>query len=166
MIVSCFYCMRKGHSARFCKVRKVFVPRGILKWVPKNLKGSCDQINSYGPKFVRGPNLGAWSYSFVGYLKEFIILEVENQGWKRIFVLDFLLQILFVVWLLECHVHFFNHVYNYLTLKFPLKNKSFLLKWCFPTHELWMISLDVFKYKITHLRKGSLCISILILLCQ
>jgi len=57
-VVSCFYGMRKGHSVRFCKVRKVFVPRGILKWVPKNLKGSYDQINSNGPKFVRGPNLG------------------------------------------------------------------------------------------------------------
>jgi len=28
-VVSCFYCMRKGHSIRFCKVRKVHVPRGI-----------------------------------------------------------------------------------------------------------------------------------------
>jgi len=25
-IVSFFYCMRKGHSIRFCKVRKVFFP--------------------------------------------------------------------------------------------------------------------------------------------
>jgi len=40
LIVPFFYCIRKGHFDRFCKVRKVLVPRGILKWVPKNLKGS------------------------------------------------------------------------------------------------------------------------------
>jgi len=28
-VVSCFYCMRKGHSIKFCKVRKVFVPNGL-----------------------------------------------------------------------------------------------------------------------------------------
>ena len=37
-VVCCFYCMRKGHSVRFCKIRKKFVPKGILKWVPKNPK--------------------------------------------------------------------------------------------------------------------------------
>jgi len=57
LVVSCFYCMRKAHSVRFCKVRKVFVPRGILKWVPQNLKGSYNQFNSNGPKFKKGPNL-------------------------------------------------------------------------------------------------------------
>ena len=40
-------------------MRKFFVPMGILKWTPKNLKGSHDQIHSNGPKFVRGLNLGA-----------------------------------------------------------------------------------------------------------
>ena len=37
-VVCCFYCMRKGHFVRFCKIRKVSVPKGILKWVPKNPK--------------------------------------------------------------------------------------------------------------------------------
>jgi len=48
-VVFYFYCMRKGHSIRFCKLRKVLVPGGILKWVPKNLKGSYNQFNSNGP---------------------------------------------------------------------------------------------------------------------
>ena len=49
--------MRKGHFVRFNKVRKVFVPRGILKWVPKNHKGSYNEFNSNGPKFKKRPNL-------------------------------------------------------------------------------------------------------------
>jgi len=56
-VVSCFYCMRKGHSISFCKIQKVLVPKGILKWVPKNLKVPNNKNNLYGPKFVRGPNL-------------------------------------------------------------------------------------------------------------
>jgi len=49
--------MRKGHSVSFCKILKVSVPMGILKWVPKNPKVPNNQINVYGPKFVRGLNL-------------------------------------------------------------------------------------------------------------
>jgi len=30
-VVCCFYCMKKGHSVRLCKIRKVYVPKGILK---------------------------------------------------------------------------------------------------------------------------------------
>ena len=30
-VVSCFYCMKKGHSVRFCKIKKYFVPKGNLK---------------------------------------------------------------------------------------------------------------------------------------
>jgi len=56
-IVSCLYCMKKGHFVRFCRVRKFSVLKGILKWVPRNSKDSNDPINTYGPKFVRGPNL-------------------------------------------------------------------------------------------------------------
>jgi len=56
-VVCCFYCMRKGHSVRFCKIRKFYVAKGILKWVPKNAKVPWNQINIHGPKFVRGPDL-------------------------------------------------------------------------------------------------------------
>jgi len=56
-VVCCFYCMKKGHSVRFCKIRKFSVPKGILKWVPKNPKVPCNQINIHGLKFVRGPDL-------------------------------------------------------------------------------------------------------------
>jgi len=55
--VSCFYCMKKGHSVRFCRVRNFFVPKGILKWVPKNSKVPNVPTNTHGPKFTRGPNL-------------------------------------------------------------------------------------------------------------
>ena len=37
-VVCLFYCMRNGHSFRFYKIWNVSVPRGILKWVPKNPK--------------------------------------------------------------------------------------------------------------------------------
>jgi len=30
-VVTCVYCMKKGHSVRFCKIRKKFVPRGYMK---------------------------------------------------------------------------------------------------------------------------------------
>ena len=56
-VVSCFYCMKKGHSVRFYRVKKFSVPRGVLKWVPNNSKVHNDQINAHGPKFTRGPNL-------------------------------------------------------------------------------------------------------------
>jgi len=56
-VVSCFYCMKKGHCVRFCRVSKFHVPKGILKWVPKNSKDSNDPINANGPNFVKRPNL-------------------------------------------------------------------------------------------------------------
>jgi len=34
-VVSCFYCMKIGYSVRYCKIRKVLVPRSILKCIPK-----------------------------------------------------------------------------------------------------------------------------------
>ena len=52
-VVTCFYCMKRGHSVRFCKIRKFFVPKGVMKWIPKNPKGSKDPIDAHGPKFVR-----------------------------------------------------------------------------------------------------------------
>ena len=56
-VVCCLYCMKKGPSVRFCKIIKVYVPKGILKWVPKILKDPNDLTNTHGPKFVRGPIL-------------------------------------------------------------------------------------------------------------
>jgi len=56
-IVLCFYCMKMGHSVRFCRVRKFFVPRGVLKWVPKNFKDPNVPVNAHGPKFKRRRNL-------------------------------------------------------------------------------------------------------------
>ena len=39
-VVTCFYCMKKGHSVRFCKIRKFLVPRGFMKWITKGCEVS------------------------------------------------------------------------------------------------------------------------------
>jgi len=49
--------MKKGHSVRFCKIRKYSVPRGFMKWIPKGCDVSNCKEKSNGPKFVSGPNL-------------------------------------------------------------------------------------------------------------
>ena len=59
--------MKKGHSVRFCKIRKVSFLKGILKWVPKILKVPKVATNIIGPKFIRGPNLASY-YFLVGIL--------------------------------------------------------------------------------------------------
>ena len=48
--------MKKGHTVRFCRVRKFYVHKGILKWVSKLPKAPTNII---GPKFIRGPNLAS-----------------------------------------------------------------------------------------------------------
>ena len=58
-VVCCFYCMKKCHTVRFCKIRKVYVPKGILKWVSKILKAPKVATNIIGPNFIRGPNLAS-----------------------------------------------------------------------------------------------------------
>ena len=30
-IVTCFYCMKKGHSVRLCKIRNYYVPKGFMQ---------------------------------------------------------------------------------------------------------------------------------------
>jgi len=47
--MTCFYCMRKGHSMRNCRVRKFYVPKGLVRWVLKNITNTC------GPRFNRVP---------------------------------------------------------------------------------------------------------------
>ena len=61
-VVTCCYCMKRGHSIRFCKIRKYSVPRGFMKWISKGCEVSNDKNKSNGPTFVRGPNLVAWIY--------------------------------------------------------------------------------------------------------
>jgi len=58
-VVTCFYCMKIGHYVRYCKIKKISIPKGVMKWIPKNPKASTNPINDHGPKFVRGPNLVA-----------------------------------------------------------------------------------------------------------
>jgi len=56
-VVTCFYCMKIGHSVRFCKIRKYVILIGFMKWIPKCCKGSYDECKPNGPTFIRGPNL-------------------------------------------------------------------------------------------------------------
>jgi len=56
-IVTCFYCMKRGHSVRFCKIRKYVIPKGFMKWIPKCNKDLIDECKLNGPTFIRGPNL-------------------------------------------------------------------------------------------------------------
>ena len=58
-VVTCFYCMKNGHSIRFCKIRKLYVPRGFMKWIPKGCEVPNEKKNSIEPTFVKGPNLVA-----------------------------------------------------------------------------------------------------------
>ena len=58
-VVTCFYCIKKGHSVRFCKIRKFFVPKGYMKWIPKGCEVPNEKKKSIGPTFVKGPNLVA-----------------------------------------------------------------------------------------------------------
>jgi len=51
--------MKRGHSVRYCKIKNFYVPKAVMKWIPKNLKALTNPINSHGPKFVRGSNLVA-----------------------------------------------------------------------------------------------------------
>jgi len=82
-VVTCFYCMKRGHSVRFCKIRKYFVPKGILKLIPKGCEVSNDKAESKGPTFIRGPNLVAWIYCVVGILREAWSLELSDQAFRR-----------------------------------------------------------------------------------
>jgi len=51
--------MKRGHSVRFCDIRRFFLPKGIMRWIPENFEVPHDKANAKGPTFVRGPNLVA-----------------------------------------------------------------------------------------------------------
>ena len=69
-VVTCFYCMKKGHSVRFCKIRKFSVPRGYMKWIPKECEVPNEKKKSIGSTFVKGPNLVAWTHTCAGNLNK------------------------------------------------------------------------------------------------
>jgi len=56
-VVTCFYCMQKGHSVRYCKLRKSLIPKGNYKWISRCIANSKDKSNTKGPKFFKGSNL-------------------------------------------------------------------------------------------------------------
>ena len=57
LVVTCFYCMKKGHSVRYCKFRKSPVPKGMYKWIPRYTVNTKDKSNTEGRKFFKGSNL-------------------------------------------------------------------------------------------------------------
>ena len=67
--------MKRGHSVRFCKIRKYFVPRGFMKWIPKGCEVSNQKNKSNGPTLVRGPNLVAWIHFDAGILEKHEVLS-------------------------------------------------------------------------------------------
>jgi len=69
-VVTCFYCMKRDHSVRFCKIRNFSVPKGVMMWVPKNYEVPNDKDNAKGYTFVRGPNLVARFHGFAGFLRD------------------------------------------------------------------------------------------------
>ena len=75
--------MKRGDSIRFCKIRKYFVPKGIMRWIPKSSAVPIDKAESKGPTFVRGPNLVAWIYCVAGILKEAWSLKLFDQAFGR-----------------------------------------------------------------------------------
>ena len=48
-IVTCFYFMKRDHSVRFCKIRKYFVPKGVMRWIPKGSEVLSDKCNAKDP---------------------------------------------------------------------------------------------------------------------
>jgi len=48
--IACFYCTRKGHSVRNCRIRKFSVPEGLVSWMPKSTS------NTARPKLNRVSN--------------------------------------------------------------------------------------------------------------
>jgi len=51
--------MKRGHSVRFCNIGKYFVPKVILKWVPKVSEVPKTSTNIIGLKFIRVPHLAS-----------------------------------------------------------------------------------------------------------
>jgi len=56
-VVTCFYCMKKGHSVRYYRFQKYLVPKRIFKWILICFDGSKDKSNTKGLKFFKGSNL-------------------------------------------------------------------------------------------------------------
>ena len=76
---TCFYCMKKGHSVRFCKIRKYCVPKGLMKWIPKGCDVSNSKEKPKGPKFVRDQILQL-EFVYAGKMKRKRRTESSDQA--------------------------------------------------------------------------------------
>jgi len=51
-VVTCFYCMKRGHSVRHYMFRKSLVPKGIYKWFPRCIDYTKNKSNTEGPSQI------------------------------------------------------------------------------------------------------------------
>jgi len=49
--------MKRGHSVRLCKIRKYFVPKGIMRWIPKDSGVPSDECKSKGDQHLKGDQI-------------------------------------------------------------------------------------------------------------
>ena len=54
-----FIAWREATKLDFSNIRKYYVPKGVMRWIPKNFEAPHDKVNAKEPTFVRGPNLVA-----------------------------------------------------------------------------------------------------------
>jgi len=71
--------MKKGHSVRFCKIRKYCVPKGLMKWIPKGCDVSNSKEKPKGPKFVRDQILQL-EFVYAGKMKRKRRTESSDQA--------------------------------------------------------------------------------------
>ena len=69
-VVTCFYCMKKGHFVRFCKIRKYSVPIGFMKWIPKGCEVSNNKEKAKWTQICEGTKSGCLSSFCAGNLNE------------------------------------------------------------------------------------------------
>jgi len=76
-VVTCFYCMKGGHSVRFCKIRKYSVPKGIL--------GSLNKILSVEENFIIQSTPFGWLIVLDGNLKlsRYLLRELCSRWVER-----------------------------------------------------------------------------------
>jgi len=52
--ISCHYCGKSGHTTPYCHIRRVEVPKGVMKWVPKF---TCCEIHPKAQTFFGGQRI-------------------------------------------------------------------------------------------------------------
>jgi len=74
-----FTTWKRGYTVKFWRIMRFYVPKGLLKWVPKVPKVSKVPINNYGLPFIKEPNIASWILSFSGILSGQETLSSKNN---------------------------------------------------------------------------------------